>query len=187
VESDDMDERERTVDTGFDRVGQSTGCQTELLAALKAVVKTPLERTREAIQEEERSRVIPAGVNRWVLSIQEQAAHVLGCMPCDHSNEDSFPGLTYVIQAVGGGLVKIGRAGTGKWKSALTRLGDVQSMSPVELEVVALVRDPKLERKYHVQFYRQRIHCEWFAPEVADWFRSQGAPGCVLCGKVRTP
>ena len=148
------------------------------------------------MQEREAGRRRPPGIDDWCQSLERQAVYVLGHLPCTHPNllgadsdDDTHNGgYTYVLQATGGGLVKIGRA-----RSPADRLRDIQAMSPVRLEIVAITDGQELERRWHVQFYKQRVHGEWFAPEVAEFFRAHGAPAaCVRCaihgdGRIKPP
>ncbi len=144
------------------------------------------------LREEEQSRLRPPGIDDWCNEIARQADAVLAALPCAHADMvrgfsgSASPGYTYVIQAEGQGLVKIGRA-----QDAADRLCHVQAMSPVRLHIVAIAAGIGLEREWHKRFHRLRRHREWFAPEVAQFFIDHGAPGCVRCaiygdGKVRS-
>jgi hypothetical protein len=141
-------------------------------ACPESVLPPPPPEFLARLHEEEQSRRRPPGIDDWCNAIAAAAGLMLDAMPCLHETLD----CTYVIQAEGGGLVKIGRA-----QSVRQRLVEIQTASPVRLDIVAIVRGPEFERTWHVQFYKLRRHREWFAPEVAQFFQDNGAPGCVRC------
>ncbi len=64
----------------------------------------------------------------------------------------------YLIGSAGGGLVKIGQT-----SDVRRRLGEIQRMSPVLVEVLwQSTGDAALEKKLHRAFARLRVHGEWF-------------------------
>ena len=68
--------------------------------------------------------------------------------------------MIYFIQAVGGGLIKIGKA-----DDPAKRLAEIQRHSPVMLRIVATIKgEHEKERQLHQQFAGARHHREWFAP-----------------------
>jgi hypothetical protein len=70
-------------------------------------------------------------------------------------------GCTYFIQAISGGLIKIGYTS----KDPALRLRDLQTGSPHELRVIATIPG-NVERQLHVQFQEFRRHGEWFQPHA---------------------
>ena len=64
--------------------------------------------------------------------------------------------MTYVVEAVGTGMVKIGRA-----RDMHERMLDIQSMCPVPLRVIATC-DEDIERRMHDACDADRAHGEWF-------------------------
>lgn len=67
----------------------------------------------------------------------------------------------YFIQAVAGGLIKIGVAG-----HVTGRFGDIQRMCPIPLTILATVpaAGQALETELHQRFAFARRHGEWFEP-----------------------
>lgn len=64
------------------------------------------------------------------------------------------------MRPVGGGPVKIGRAGDPE-----QRLVAMQRDSPVPLELLATIRGrPILELQLHYRFREAALHSEWFRP-----------------------
>ncbi len=77
--------------------------------------------------------------------------------------------ITYFVQAVDGGPIKIGRS---HGRSALPRLGNLQIGNPSRL-VVTRVIDGNHEKALHHRFAHLRLAGEWFIPaadiaEIAD-------------------
>lgn len=135
------------------------------------------------MQEEQSKLRRPPGIDDWMNEIGAEAIRIAYAMKCTHPHmvgdpeSESDPSFTYVLQAVGGGLVKIGRA-----MRPDDRIRDIQAMSPVKLQLIAIVPGPELERRWHVEFRKARRHGEWFDAEVGDHFRALGAPDtCVRC------
>lgn len=133
--------------------------------------------------------VVPIFLDSWTSSIKLEAWAMWRSFNCVHRGfapgcyGANSKGYTYVIQAEENGLVKIGRSTSqrNRGRKDFDRLAEIQAMSPVRLRVVTLMNGPYLERYWHDRFMKQRVHCEWFRPEIADWFRANGAPGCVRC------
>jgi hypothetical protein len=73
-------------------------------------------------------------------------------------------GVTYVIEAVGQGLFKIGR--TSGEPSA--RLQQLRNTSPTPLELVLVLGHPLWEVVLHHHYREQRQHGEWFVLTPAD-------------------
>jgi hypothetical protein len=71
------------------------------------------------------------------------------------------PRTVYFIQPVGGGLIKIGIA-----SNVASRLSGLQTGSPVELHVIAVIRgvEQSTEAELHLRFAAARRHGEWFEP-----------------------
>jgi len=69
----------------------------------------------------------------------------------------------YFIQAINGGLVKIGQA-----DNPASRLKSHQCGSPVFLQIIKVIEnvESSVERKLHKQFSKFRKHGEWFDPCV---------------------
>ncbi len=80
-------------------------------------------------------------------------------------------GCTYIIEAVGEQLYKIGRTGG----DARARLQRLRTGSPVPLELVLVLDHPLWEDVLHHHYRNQRQHGEWFAltrtdiEEIATW------------------
>ena len=56
--------------------------------------------------------------------------------------------------------IKIGKA-----RNVKRRLGEIQALSPVRLQVLATTPgNLRLEKEYHKRFAAHRLHGEWFAP-----------------------
>jgi hypothetical protein len=166
VERDTQNEDSRKVSSG------DGGCTQPSAATLATI---------ERFAEEQRSRLRPPGIDDWCNEIAAEAEAMQSAMTCRHDEMlecscSSSAGYTYVVQAGSGGLVKIGRA---VWVAR--RLVSIQTASPVRLNVVAIVFGIGLERAWHKKFYKLRRHREWFDPEVVQFFRDNGAPGCVRC------
>ena len=74
----------------------------------------------------------------------------------------------YFIQPVDGGRIKIGVSGNPE-----IRLRDLQTGSPVDLRIIALIPDaaPGTEPALHVRFAHARAHGEWFdpTPDLLDY------------------
>ena len=64
--------------------------------------------------------------------------------------------MTYAVEAIGTGMVKIGRA-----RDLSERMLDVQAMCPVPLRVIA-TKDEDIERSMHDRLDADRAHGEWF-------------------------
>lgn len=73
-------------------------------------------------------------------------------------------GCTYIIEAVGERLYKIGRTGG----SAEARLQRLRTGSPVPLELVLVLDHPGWEDVLHHHFRDKRRHGEWFALTRCD-------------------
>jgi hypothetical protein len=75
-------------------------------------------------------------------------------------------GFVYIIEAVGTGRVKIGRA-----TDVFKRIESLQTSSPFPLKLRAAWSngDPQLEQKLHARFAKERVQGEWFEipPELA--------------------
>lgn len=88
-------------------------------------------------------------------------------------------GCTYVIEAVGAQLYKIGRTGG----DAHARLQRLRTTSPVALELVLVLDHPLWEDVLHHHYREQRRHGEWFALTVPDlaaiaaWSVTSTGPG----------
>lgn len=128
----------------------------------------------------------------WVDEIREEARGMWLAFDCKHSglaprcSGSVAPGYTYAIQAGEDGLIKIGHSRVSEeCRLVFQRLADVQSMSPVKLRVVALMEGVHIEGWLHEKLKRHRLHCEWFAPCVINWFRRWGAPACIRCAVFR--
>lgn len=69
----------------------------------------------------------------------------------------------YFVQAVDGGLVKIGSA-----VNVNNRLKEHQCGSPLILQIIKVIPDVaiKFEKQLHKRFAKYRMHGEWFLPEV---------------------
>ena len=66
----------------------------------------------------------------------------------------------YFLQAEQGGAVKIGRT-----NDVERRVADIQRMSPVPLQVLAIAEGgAALETRLHQKFYDDKKHGEWFSP-----------------------
>ena len=68
-------------------------------------------------------------------------------------------GWTYFIQPKRGGLIKIGFTSS----EPRGRLAKLQTGSPVELQIIALLRGNQ-EQDLHKKFAKLRRHGEWFHP-----------------------
>jgi len=69
-------------------------------------------------------------------------------------------GWIYFIQAVNGGPIKIGVT-----QNIHKRLDSLQTASPYQLRVLALIRGgQRLEQEYHRHFHMYRLSGEWFEP-----------------------
>lgn len=70
-------------------------------------------------------------------------------------------GDVYFIQGIGGGPIKIGYS-----NNKNDRLSALQSCSPVELRIIAVIHSAgmKKEKELHARFSRHRMHGEWFRP-----------------------
>ncbi len=85
--------------------------------------------------------------------------------------------LTYVyfIQAVDGGLIKIGKS-----EDPINRLATIQMYSPVKLQILAATPHLK-EKAMHKAFADERVHGEWFKPSdrllalISEVAASEGA------------
>jgi hypothetical protein len=73
-------------------------------------------------------------------------------------------GVTYVIEAVGEGLFKIGRTGG----DPRARLQQLRTMSPVPLELVLVLDHIGWEPVLHHHYRDRRRHGEWFALTIND-------------------
>jgi hypothetical protein len=73
-------------------------------------------------------------------------------------------GVTYVIEAVGEGLFKIGRTGG----DPRARLQQLRTMSPVPLELVLVLDHLGWEPVLHHHYRDRRRHGEWFALTIND-------------------
>jgi hypothetical protein len=81
--------------------------------------------------------------------------------------------VIYFVQAVNGGLVKIGLA-----QDAQRRLRELQCGSPVELRLLRLEKGGKLEEsELHGTFAHLRIRGEWFWPAADLVARCGAVPG----------
>ncbi len=83
-------------------------------------------------------------------------------------------GLTYFVEAVGAGAIKIGYS-----RDLSTRIVTLQTASPVPLRIAAtLAGPPSLEQKIHCRFMHLRTHGEWFslAPELIAFMQSEAQP-----------
>lgn len=69
----------------------------------------------------------------------------------------SLPTLTYFIQPIEGGLIKIGSS-----KNPYQRLKTLQSHSPVPLEIILMVDEPEVD--LHHRFTQYQDHNEWYKP-----------------------
>lgn len=65
--------------------------------------------------------------------------------------------LGYVYFLRGGDMVKIGRS-----NDAAARICDLRRMSPIPLELVALLKGAEKEKRLHRKFAEERSHGEWF-------------------------
>lgn len=74
-----------------------------------------------------------------------------------------YPKCVYFIQAVSGGLIKIGATTA---QSPETRLAAMQAGCPVRLRILAVIRNPERfqEQLIHRLFADDRRHGEWFEP-----------------------
>lgn len=79
-------------------------------------------------------------------------------------NDRPRTGCTYVIEAVGEQLYKIGRTGG----DPLARLQRLRTTSPVALELVLVLDHPMWEDVLHHHYREQRRHGEWFALTSTD-------------------
>lgn len=80
-------------------------------------------------------------------------------------------GFVYFIGSPRGGPVKIGFS-----TAPRRRLGELQTASPVRLEILGLVSGTReTEQEFHLRFAPHRLNGEWFAPcaEIADFIREQ--------------
>lgn len=73
-------------------------------------------------------------------------------------------GCTYVIEAVGEQLYKVGRTGG----DPRARLAQLRNTSPVALELVLVLDHPMWEDVLHHHYREQRRHGEWFALTPID-------------------
>jgi hypothetical protein len=76
-----------------------------------------------------------------------------------HSNAD-----IYFIQAVEGGLIKIGSS-----RDPAHRLKALQAACPIRLRLIGVIRDAgwKREHELHSSFWAMHAYGEWFQPEPA--------------------
>jgi hypothetical protein len=126
----------------------------------------------------------------WLDRLVEQGIRMSRLVKCEHkrfrggSGQRGDYGWTYVIDAPGTGLAKIGYCATG---ALARRLRDLQSGSPVRLELVALANGgTQLEALWHQEHREHRRHLEWFdssviVPVFAEAMRSAPADGCARC------
>ena len=130
----------------------------------------------------------------WLDRLAEQGVRASRRVQCEHkgfrggSGARGDHGWVYVVDAPGSGLAKIGYTAT---RGLYRRLRDLQSGSPVRLDLIALARGgTQLEAHWHQQFKEHRRHLEWFdAAAVVPVFReamsaapSDGCARCVLLG-----
>ncbi len=80
---------------------------------------------------------------------------------------------TYVIQAVSGGPIKIGRTASDPKK----RLRELQTGSPEPLRIVH-VFDGDHERELHDRLSAYRLHGEWFRPDALPLIDLRTCPEC---------
>lgn len=70
------------------------------------------------------------------------------------------PGFVYFMQAIGGGLIKIGWA-----TKPEVRMATMQAMCPLELRILAYSAGTgRDEKALHSRFAHARRHGEWFSP-----------------------
>lgn len=69
----------------------------------------------------------------------------------------------YLIQGENGGYIKIGIS-----DSIEDRLSQLQTGSPVLLNIVYSCKGAKLEKKLHTHFANKRMHGEWFDVEIEE-------------------
>ena len=80
-------------------------------------------------------------------------------------------GFVYFIGSPRGGPVKIGFSAAPR-----RRLGELQTASPVRLEILGLVSGTReMEQEFHERFAKHRLNGEWFEPcsELLDFIREQ--------------
>lgn len=126
----------------------------------------------------------------WLDQLVEAGIRASRPMRCEHkqfrggSGERGNSGYVYVVDAPGSGLAKIGYSGP---SGLLRRLRDLQSGSPLRLDLVALARGgTQLEAHWQNEFKAHRRHLEWFDSEpLVSVFRPamQASPpdGCARC------
>lgn len=126
----------------------------------------------------------------WLDRLVEAGLRLSEPMRCEHkqfrggSGERGNSGWVYVVDAPGSGLAKIGYCGP---HALARRMRDVQSGSPLRLDLVALARGgTQLEAHWQQQFKQHRRHLEWFESEpIVPLFRAameaRPADGCARC------
>jgi hypothetical protein len=104
------------------------------------------------------------GVPRTTLASAARRHGISG--PCALPSADVSPrsGYTYVIEAVGEQLYKIGRTGG----DPHVRLQRLRTMSPVPLELVLVLDHLAWEDVLHHHYRDKRQHGEWFALTTQD-------------------
>lgn len=83
-------------------------------------------------------------------------------------------GIVYFIQALEGGLIKIGKA-----RDVAGRFRNIQNMCPIPLKILATVSGyHATETELHKMFAHLRAYGEWFhpAPELLDYITENGLP-----------
>ena len=104
-----------------------------------------------------------ATLAHWASRHGIRSGHVKTPGPLAHQDRPRT-GCTYVIEAVGEQLYKIGRTGG----DARARLQRLRTTSPVPLELVLVLDHPLWEDVLHHHYRAQRRHGEWFALDEGD-------------------
>ncbi len=139
------------------------------------------------------SRATPEGTYDLTENVVQQFRTMVAGITCSH-NETGFgsrdrarysgSSFVYVVHAKAAGVLKIGST-IDPYKLG-SRFRQLQSMSPVELELIALGRGRvDTESNWHWNFKRYRKHCEWFDDSIAETFinamRTRPKNGCARC------
>jgi hypothetical protein len=105
-----------------------------------------------------------ATVQHWAKVFAIRSGHPK--TPAALAGEQSAPvsGYTYIVGAIGQGVVKIGRTGG----EPRTRMSTMQTGSPVPLVLLATLPHPRWEDVLHHHYAEQRQQGEWFTLSLDD-------------------